>query len=164
MISHNSSCRLMSRKAVESLSGYNEVNLFLPGLIPLLGFQYSVINYKQKERLAGKTKYSLRQLFSLALEAITSFSRKPIHYISSFGTLFFLISMAAFILILFITILGKAESWLLILTSICTVIGMFLISIGFIGEYVGKIYLELKKRPRYFISESLIDCEELEKS
>jgi polyisoprenyl-phosphate glycosyltransferase len=154
---NNSSCRLMSNRAIEALSGYNEVNLFLPGLVPLLGFKNSIVRYERKERYAGKTKYSFRQLFSLAAEAITSFSLKPIRFIRTVGFLFFLISIGIVVYMLAQTTISSTETWLIVLSSIWAIGGIILISIGIVGEYVGKTYFEVKQRPRYIISEILLD-------
>ncbi|MEI6577957.1 MAG: glycosyltransferase family 2 protein [Eubacteriales bacterium] len=154
---NNSSCRLMSRRAVEALSDYKEVNLFLPGLVPLLGFKNSIVRYERKERYAGKTKYSFKQLFSLAAEAITSFSLKPIRFIRSVGILFFLTSVGIVVYHLAQTANSDTESWLIIFASIWAIGGIMLMSIGVVGEYVGKTYFEIKQRPRYIISEILID-------
>jgi polyisoprenyl-phosphate glycosyltransferase len=159
VIFNNSSCRLMSKRALEALSFYEEVNLFLPGLVPQLGFSNSIVRYERKERYAGKTKYSFKQLFSLATEAITSFSLKPIRLIFNTGILFFLISLGILIYMLVQAAGGNTENWLLILASIWIIGSLFLISIGVIGEYIGKAYLEAKHRPRYFISENLLDTE-----
>lgn len=109
MISHHSSCRLMSRRAIEALAEYGEVNLFLPALVPLLGFNSSIVQYKQNQRYAGKTKYSIKKLFSLAAEAITSFSVKPIHMIINIGMLFIFIFFGIFIYDILIAAAGRFE-------------------------------------------------------
>jgi len=157
MIPHHSSCRLMSSRAIEALSEYGEVNLFLPALVQLLGFNSSIVHYEQNERFAGKTKYSIKKLFSLATEAITSFSMKPLHMISSLGILFLLIFAGIAIYDIVIAAAGAFDGWLLVLASIWAVGGLILLSVGVMGEYVGKTYFEVKQRPRYFISETLVD-------
>jgi len=157
MIPHHSSCRLMSRRAIEALSEYGEVNLFLPALVQLLGFNSSIVHYEQNERFAGKTKYSIKKLFSLAMEAITSFSMKPIRMINLVGILFLFIFGGITIYDIFTAFAGKFEGWLLVLASVWAVGGTFLLAVGVVGEYVGKTYLETKQRPRYFISEVLLE-------
>jgi len=157
LIPDHSQYRLMSRRAIEALSGYSEVNLFLPALIPLLGFKNSVVFYERKERFAGKSKYSFWKLLSIFTEAITSFSLKPIHFINSTGVLFLLICLGILIYSLVQAIAGQAVGWLLVLASVWAVGGAMLLALGVVGEYVGKTYFETKQRPRYFISESFLD-------
>lgn len=157
MIPHHSSCRLMSRRAIEALSEYGEVNLFLPALVQQLGFNNSIVHYEQNERYAGKTKYSIKKLFSLAMEAITSFSMMPIRMINLVGILFLFIFGGITIYDIFIAFAGKFEGWLLVLASVWAVGGAFLLAVGVVGEYVWKTYLETKQRPRYFISEDLLE-------
>lgn len=157
MVTHNSSCRLMGRRAVEALSAYGEVNLFLPGLVPLLGFKNAVVHYNQKERVAGKTKYSLGTLFSLAAEAITSFSFKPLRFIVFLGTAFLLVFIGFLIYLVFQALTGRFDGWALVMASVWATGAALLLSLGIIGEYIGKSYSEVKKRPRYFISETLFD-------
>jgi polyisoprenyl-phosphate glycosyltransferase len=157
LIPNHSQYRLMSRRAIEALSWYSEVNLFLPALIPLLGFESSIVYHKRTERYAGKSKYSVSKLFSLAAEAITSFSIKPIRFIINIGFLFLVVSMCITIYLLAQTFAGEAVDWLLVLSSIWAVGGIILLAIGVVGEYIGKTYSETKKRPRYFISESFLD-------
>jgi len=159
LVPNHSSCRLMSRRAVEALCGYEEVNLFLPGIIPQLGFKNSIVCYEKQKRYAGKSKYSVKRLFSLASEALTSFSLKPIRFIFDTGVLFFLISFVIFIYMLVQTAHGNMENWLLILASVWAISGITMIALGIIGEYAGKTYFETKQRPRYIISETLIEPE-----
>lgn len=157
MIPHHSSCRLMSCRAVEALSEYGEVNLFLPALVQMLGFNNSIVHYEQNERFAGKTKYSIKKLFSLAMEAVISFSMKPLHIVSGLGILFLFFSAGAVVYDLVLNAAGKFEGWLLVLASVWAVGGFSLLAVGVIGEYAGKTNLEAKHRPRYFISETLTD-------
>lgn len=161
MISHHSSCRLMSRRAIEALSEYGEVNLFLPALVQLLGFKSSIVHYEQNERFAGKTKYSINKLFSLALEAITSFSMKPIRLINLAGIFFLFIFVGITLYDIVIAFSGEFDGWLLVLASVWAVGGAFLLAVGVVGEYVGKTYLETKQRPRYFISEVLLETKSI---
>lgn len=157
LIPDHSQYRLMSRRAIEALSEYSEVNLFLPALIPLLGFKHSIVYYERNERFAGKSKYSVWKLLLIFNEAITSFSVKPIRFINSIGLLFLLISFAGLIYTLCQAISGAAVGWLLVLASVWAVGGALLLAIGIVGEYVGKIYFETKQRPRYIISENILD-------
>ncbi len=157
MIPHHSSCRLISRRAIEALSEYEEVNLFLPALVQMLGFNSSIVLYEQNERFAGKTKYSIKKLFSLAMEAITSFSMKPIRMINLVGIFFLFIFGGIAVYDIIIAFWGRFEGWLLALASVWAVAGAFLLAVGVVGEYVGKTYLETKQRPRYFVSEVLLE-------
>jgi len=157
LIPDHSQYRLMSRRAIEALSGYSEVNLFLPALIPLLGFKHSIVYYERNERFAGQSKYSFWKLLFIFSEAITSFSVKPIRFINSIGLLFLLISFSVLIYTLCQAISGAAVGWLLVLASVWAVGGALLLAIGIVGEYVGKIYFETKQRPRYIISENILD-------
>lgn len=150
--------RLMSRRAVEALSEYGEVNLFLPYLVPQLGFKNSNVYYERNKRFAGKTKYSLRKLFVMATDGITSFSTKPIELISIliFGS--FIAVIAGIIAI----IVQKVEnniipSRLIIFTSVWAIGTFQLLAIRIVGEYVGKTFKETKSRPRYIISENLLE-------
>jgi polyisoprenyl-phosphate glycosyltransferase len=157
LVPNHSQYRLMSRRAIEALSSYSEVNLFLPALVPLIGLKSSIVYHERTERFAGKSKYSVKRLFSLATEAITSFSMKPIHFINSTGILFFLISLCIIIYLIVQVIAGEAVNWLWVLASVWAVGGTILLAIGVVGEYIGKTYSETKKRPRYLISESFLD-------
>jgi glycosyltransferase involved in cell wall biosynthesis len=157
LIPNHSQYRLMSRRTIEALSCYREVNLFLPALIPMLGFKSSIVYYERTERYAGKSKYSVGNLFSVAFEAITSFSLKPIRFIYCIGVLFLLISFGVIIYILIQLIADKADVLLLILASVWFVGGTILLAVGIVGEYIGKTYSETKQRPRYIISESFLD-------
>ncbi len=149
--------RLMSRRAVEALSEYGEVNLFLPYLVPQLGFKNSIVYYERKKRFAGETKYSLLKLFAMATDGITSFSTKPIELIS----ILVLCSFIAVIAGIVAMIVKKVEndvipSWLIVFISVWFVGAFQLLAVRVVGEYVGKTYKETKKRPRYIISENLL--------
>ncbi len=156
-IPDHSQYRLMSRRAIEALSGYGEVNLFLPALIPLMGFKNSIVYHERKERVAGKSKYSVKRLFSLAAEAITSFSIKPIHFINTIGFLFLLISLMIAVYALVFDAAENTRGWLFIVSSVWGTGGLMLLATGVVGEYIGKTYFEVKQRPRYIISEKLMD-------
>jgi len=158
LIPNHSQYRLMSRRAVEALSGYGEVNLFLPALIPLLGFKNSIVYHERTQRIAGKSKYSVNRLFSLAVQAITSFSLKPIRIVSIAGILLLLIGIGVTSVAAVRAITGNVDGWLWVVASVWAMGGMVLIGLGIIGEYVGKTYFETKQRPRYSISESLLDA------
>lgn len=157
LIPDHSNYRLMSRRAIEALSDYSEVNHFLPVLIVQLGYKNTIVYYERKERHAGTTKYSVGKMLSLAVEAITSFSMKPIRFINSIGILFILISVGVFLCFLAQVLKGNDEVWLAVLASIWVIGGTMLLAIGVVGEYVGKTYLETKQRPRYHISETLLN-------
>ena len=148
--------RLMSSKALEALSEYGEVNLFLRGIIPTLGFKTSVVYFDVSPRMQGESKYSLRMMIKLALDGITSFSIKPIRLVFLMGVaaIFVAVVMLVHILIDYINH-NVVQGWPSILASIWILGGNILLSIGIVGEYVGRNYMETKKRPRYFVSEIL---------
>lgn len=148
--------RLLSRRALASLSEYKEVHLYLRGIIPLIGYKSDVVYYERAKRIAGKSKYSLKKMAGLALDGITSFSIKPIRIIEFLGLLIFMISMVLF-LYLVTGDSGKVTDihWILIIVSIWNVGGLMLIGLGVIGEYIGKIYFETKGRPRYIVEQFL---------
>ena len=153
--------RLMSRRAVEALSQYGETNLFLPYLVPQLGFKNSIVYYERDKRFAGETKYSLRKLFLMAIDGITSFSTTPIAMISIlvFGS--FMAVIAGTIAM----IVQKVENdvisaWLIVFTSLWLIGACQFLAIRVVGEYIGKTFKETKKRPRYIISENLLDEKE----
>jgi len=150
--------RLMSRRAVEALSEYGEVNLFLPYLVPQLGFKNSIVYYERNKRFAGETKYSLRRLFLMATDGITSFSTKPIAMISILVVFSFMAVIAGIIAILMKKITNNAiPSWLIIFTSVWAAGACQLLAIRIVGEYIGKTFKETKNRPRYIISENLLE-------
>jgi len=146
--------RLMGKNSLKALSEYNEVNLFLRGIIPLLGFKTCIEYYTRTERFAGTSKYPLRKMIKFAVEGITSFSIKPIRMITSLGILIFFISIAMMIYFIIRFFTGYTVSgWASIVCSIWGIGGLILLSIGIIGEYIGKIYLEAKHRPRFHVEE-----------
>ncbi len=149
--------RLMSRKALNALSEFDEVNLFLRGLIPMIGFKSEIVYYERGERFAGKSKYPLRKMLSFASEGITSLSIKPIKLILRLGALFCIFGIAILIYALIQHFLGNTTlGWTSLMASIWLVGGMQMISIGVIGKYIGKIYLETKHRPKYIIEENTL--------
>lgn len=148
--------RLMSRRALEALSQYKEVNLFLRGLVHLVGFKTGVVEYERNARAAGESKYPLKKMIALAFEGITSFSIKPIRFITALGLGIFFISILMLIYFLITFFFGQTvQGWATIVISIWAIGGLQLLAIGIIGEYIGKIYLETKERPRFIIERDL---------
>lgn len=149
--------RLLSKKVLDSFSEFKEVNLFLRGIIPLVGYKSSTVEYEREERLAGESHYPLKKMLALAIDGITSLSIKPLRLISTIGFLTSIISFIAIIGILVNYFMLKTVSgWASTMILISFMGGIQLLSLGIIGEYIGKIYLETKARPRYIISESTI--------
>jgi glycosyltransferase involved in cell wall biosynthesis len=145
--------RLMSRRAVDALKQFREVNLFLRGLVPLVGFPSAVIQYTRRERFAGSSKYPLRRMIGLALDAVTSFSVVPLRLITLMGFLVFLLSAAMFFWSLWIRLFTTraVPGWTSTILPIYLLGGVQILCIGIIGEYLGKLYQEAKARPRYII-------------
>ena len=134
----------------------SEVNLFLRGLFPLIGYKTEIVYYERKERFAGESKYPLKKMLSFAWDGISSFSVKPLRFITGLGFLITLFSILVLLYSLIVKIIGSAVSgWTFIVCSIWFVGGLQMLSIGIIGEYIGKIYKETKRRPRYIIAENL---------
>lgn len=157
LVENHADCRLMSRRALQGLAAFPESNLFLRGLVPLIGYQSTVVGYERSERFAGTSKYPLKRMLALAFDGITSLSVKPIRLISALGFLVFLMS----IFMLAYTAIRKwmgatVAGWAFLSCSIWMLGGVQLLSLGIIGEYIGKIYAEVKRRPRYLI-EKLLD-------
>lgn len=145
--------RLISSTVLEELAKFKEVNLFLRGMVPLVGFRSTTVAYERQERLAGESKYPLKKMISLAISGITSLSVQPLRLITGFGVLVALFSFVGVIWALVSAFLGRTVSgWASMTCIICFVSGVQLISLGIIGEYIGKIYMETKERPRYIIS------------
>lgn len=148
--------RLMSRRALEEMEKYQEVNLFLRGIVPMIGFQTDVVTYERHERFAGESKYPLKKMLALAVDGITSLSIKPIRFIVFLGMFIFLCSLVMLGYSLVQHFLGNTISgWTSLIVSIWAIGGLQLLAIGVIGEYIGKIYLETKRRPRYIIEKVL---------
>lgn len=146
--------RLVSRKVLEEFSNYKEVNLFLRGMFPLVGFKSDIVYYERHERIAGTSHYPIIKMISLAWNGITSLSVKPLHFIVSLGLLVATLSFICVIWSVVVKILGKAISgWTSAVSIISFLGGIQLVSIGVIGEYIGKIYMEVKHRPRFIVSE-----------
>ena len=150
--------RFLSRRVLEKLSHYQERNVYLRGIIPLLGFPSTTVDDVIRERTAGTSKYTVRKMFSLALDGITSFSVKPIYGIVYLGGIYVFISILIGIYVLYALISGTAEhGWASLMLSIWFVGGVVLLSIGAVGLYIGKIYKEVKRRPLYNVEEVLYD-------
>ena len=146
--------RLISSRVLQEFANFHEVNLFLRGLVPLVGFKSTTVEYARHERLAGKSHYPLKKMLGLAMDGVTSLSVKPLHLIMSFGVIVALISFVGCIWALVTALCGRSVAgWASMTCIICFVSGVQLISLGIIGEYIGKIYLETKQRPRYIISD-----------
>ncbi len=146
--------RLVSSKVLKSFEEFTEVNVFLRGMFPLVGFKSTSVYYERKERLAGKSKYSPAKMLALALDGITSLSVKPIRIITLFGCLVALLSFVGIIWSVAVQLTGKSVAgWASITSILCFLGGVQLVSLGIIGEYIGKIYLETKGRPRFIIAE-----------
>lgn len=148
--------RLMSKRALEEMANYKEVNLFLRGIVPMIGFKTDVVTYERHERMAGESKYPLKKMLALAIDGITSLSTKPIRFIVFLGLFIFLCSIGMLIYSLVQHFLGHTSiGWTSLIVSIWAIGGLQLLAIGVIGEYIGKIYLETKARPRYIIEKVL---------
>ncbi len=158
VIFNHADFRLMSKRALEAFSLYKETNIFLRGMVPLIGFKSDIVTYERSERLAGESKYPLKKMLALAWEGITSLSIQPIRLITWLGAIVFLISIIMIIYSLVSYFCGFAQSgWASTLCSIWAIGGLQLLAIGIIGEYIGKVYLEVKRRPRYIVDEFLED-------
>jgi len=157
LVHNHADFRLLGRRAVEALREYGEVNLFLRGIVPLIGYKAATVKYDRAERFAGVSKYPLRKMLAFAAEGVTSFSIVPLRMITVLG---FVVSIFSFAMILFVvygTIVMKAAlpGWASTVVPVYFLGGIQLLSIGILGEYVAKIYLETKGRPRYFIEKIL---------
>ena len=156
--------RLMSRRALLGLAEFGEVNLFLRGIVPMVGYKSDVVYYERAERFAGESKYPLKKMLSFAIEGITSLSTKPIKLITGLGIFIFLVSIAVFIYSLIRYFDHQTvPGWTTTVLSVWFIGGLVMISLGVIGEYIGKIYLETKNRPRFIIESYLGDDSEQKK-
>ena len=150
--------RLMSKRALNSMADFKEVNLFLRGIVPMIGFPSTNVYYERHERFAGESKYPLKKMLQFAFDGVTSLSIKPIRFITSLGLIIFLLSLIMLVYTIVVHFIGDSElGWSSIMTSVWALGGLQLLSIGIIGEYIGKIYLESKARPRFIIQEYLND-------
>ncbi|TLS37625.1 glycosyltransferase family 2 protein [Pseudalkalibacillus caeni] len=156
LVPNHADYRLMSKRALEELSKFTESNLFLRGIVPIIGFKSACIYYDRKERLAGETKYPLKKMLSFAFDGITSFSIAPIRFITILGFILFLLSGVAGGYALIQKFYGYTSSgWTSLIISIWFLGGLQLISIGLLGEYIGKIFVESKRRPKYAVETDL---------
>ena len=148
----------MSRRALEGLAQFKEVNLFLRGIVPMIGYRTDVVEYQRGERFAGESKYPFHKMFSFAMEGVTSLSTKPIRYIAGLGFFIFLVAAAMLVYSVVRWAMGATiMGWASVMCSVWAIGGLILLSLGIIGEYVGKLYLESKGRPRFIIREILDD-------
>ena len=156
--------RLMSKRALEGLAEFREVNLFLRGIVPMIGYSTDVVYYERGERFAGESKYPLGKMLSFAIEGITSLSTKPIRMITFLGFFIFLVSIGILIYSLVRHFMGATiVGWTTLMVSVWAIGGLILLSLGVVGEYIGKIYLETKARPRFLIEEFLNDTKNTKK-
>ena len=152
IVDNHADYRLMSKRALEALSEYGEVNIFLRGIVPQLGFPTATVPYERGERFAGESKYPLKKMLAFAFDGITSFSVKPIRFVTVLGVIIFFISLLMLIYALIMKIVGNTVvGWSTLMGSIWMIGGIQLLCLGMIGEYIGKIYSETKRRPRYII-------------
>jgi glycosyltransferase involved in cell wall biosynthesis len=161
MVYNHADYRLMSKRALEGLNQFKEVNLFLRGMVPLIGYKSSIVEYERHERFAGESKYPLKKMIAFALDGITSLSIKPIRLITGLGFFIFFFSFIALAYTLIVKFFGKTVTgWTSLTLSIWLIGGIQLLSLGVIGEYIGKIYNETKQRPRFVVSDKLITMNE----
>lgn len=155
LVYNHADYRLMSRRAIEELEGFREVNLFLRGIIPMIGFKTSIVEYERSERFAGESKYPLKKMLAFAVDGITSCSVKPLRMITAFGMGICLFSFLflLYVIIGFVTGSTMVQGWATTIVLICFFGGFQILCIGVVGEYVGKIYSETKQRPRFIISD-----------
>ena len=148
--------RLMSRRAVEGLAQFKEVNLFLRGIVPQIGYKWTTVTYERAERFAGESKYPLKKMLAFAADGITSFSVKPIRLVLTAGVIVFMVSLIMLLYALVSKLTGHTSAgWTSLMGSIWLIGGIQLLSLGVIGEYIGKIYNETKARPRFIIENVL---------
>ena len=146
--------RLISSRALQEFANFKEVNIFLRGMVPLVGFKSTSVYYERHERLAGESHYPLKKMLALAFDGITSLSVKPIRFITGLGLIFSVLSFIGVLWAIIASILGRTVvGWASTMCIVCFMGGIQLLCLGVIGEYIGKIYLETKARPRYIISE-----------
>lgn len=158
-VAHHADCRLLSRRAVDALHGFREANLFLRGIVPLIGFPSAVVEYERHARTAGRSKYSLRKMLALAADGITSFSVVPLRIISLAGFLVFAGAMLATAWALWISLFTdrSVPGWASVVLPMYFLGGVQLLALGVMGEYLGRIYIEVKGRPRFIVEEVIGD-------
>lgn len=156
LVYNHADYRLTSKKVLDEFENFKEVNLFLRGMFPLVGYKSDVVYYERHERFAGESKYPLKKMLNFAWNGITSFSVRPIRLVLNLGIIIFAISLLVLLYCLVVKLLGKTVTgWTFTVCSIWFVSGIQMLSLGIIGEYIGKIYSETKRRPRYIISDNL---------
>ncbi len=156
IIYNHADFRLMSKNALNALAEYKEVNLFLRGIVPMLGYKTGIAYYARKERTAGESKYPLGKMLRFAFEGITSLSIKPIRMVSILGVIIFIMSLAMIIYFVVQYFMhDTVPGWASMICSLWSIGGLILLSIGIVGEYIGKIYLETKQRPRFIVEKKL---------
>lgn len=152
LVFNHADYRLLGRRVLEELANFREVNLFLRGMIPLVGFKSTSVYYDRRERMAGETHYPLKKMLALALDGITSLSVKPIRMITGFGMLVSLLGFSGIVWAVIRHVMGVTiNGWASIVCIVCFMGGVQMLCLGVIGEYIGKIYLETKNRPRYIV-------------
>ncbi len=157
VIYNHADYRLTSRRVLDSLKDYREVNLFLRGIFPLIGFKSDIVYYERKERFAGKSKYPLKKMLNFAWDGITSFSVKPIRLVLNVGVVILILSLLMILYSVIQKVLGNTvDGWTFIVCSLWLLGGIQMLSLGIIGEYIGKIYSETKARPRYLVTDYLV--------
>ena len=157
VIYNHADYRLTSRRVLDSLADYKEVNLFLRGIFPLIGFKSDIVYYERKERFAGKSKYPLKKMLNFAWDGITSFSVKPIRLVLNVGVIILFLSFLMILYSIIQKVLGNTvDGWTFIVCSLWLLGGIQMLSLGIIGEYIGKIYSETKARPRYLVTDYLV--------
>ena len=153
--------RLTSKNVLDYLENYHEVNLFLRGMFPLIGFKSDIVYYERNERFAGESKYPLKKMLSFAWDGITSFSIKPIKMVLNLGIIISVVSVLVLIYSLIVKLLGNTvPGWTFIICSVWIVAGLEMLSLGIIGQYIGKIYNETKQRPRFIVAYDLNEKKE----
>ncbi len=156
MVYNHADYRLLSRRALQALLSFGEVNMFLRGMVPMLGFKSAKVYYERGERVAGESKYPLKKMLAFAMEGVTSLSNRPIRYVLVLGALCALLGVVMAVYVIVSLVRGHTVAgWASIMMSIWLLGGMQLIALGLIGEYVGKIYLETKRRPKFILEEHL---------
>ena len=156
MVYNHADYRLLSKRALEALLSFGEVNMFLRGMVPMLGFKTAQVTYERGARVAGESKYPLKKMIAFAMEGITSLSNKPIRYVLLLGALCALLGVAMAIYVIISLVRGHTVAgWASLMMSVWLLGGLQLMALGLIGEYVGKIYMETKRRPKFILEEHL---------
>lgn len=157
MVYNHADYRLLSKRALEALLSFGEVNMFLRGMVPMLGFNTAEVYYERGERVAGESKYPLKKMIAFAMEGITSLSNKPIRYVLLLGALCALLGVVMAIYVIISLVRGHTVAgWASLMMSVWLLGGLQLMALGLIGEYVGKIYMETKRRPKFILEEHLV--------